>query len=71
VRVTREADQIVVEVTDDGRGAIPVGAPAPDGSGNGLRGMRERARAVGGTLDAGPIAGGGWQVRATLPVGAP
>jgi signal transduction histidine kinase len=32
--------------------------------------MRERARAVGGTLDAGPMAGGGWRVRATLPVGA-
>jgi signal transduction histidine kinase len=71
VRVTREADHVVVEVTDDGRGAVPVGAPAPDGSGNGLRGMRERARAVGGTLDAGPMAGGGWRVQATLPVVTP
>jgi signal transduction histidine kinase len=69
VRVTREADRVVVEVTDDGRGAVPVGAPAPDGSGNGLRGMQERARAVGGTLDAGPMAGGGWRVRASLPLG--
>ena len=49
-------------------GAIPVGAPAPDGTGHGLRGMRERALAVGGTLDAGPIGDGGWRVCATLPV---
>jgi signal transduction histidine kinase len=69
VRVAREPEHVVVEVTDDGRGAVPVGAPAPDGTGHGLRGMRERALAVGGTLDAGPIGGGGWRVRATLPVG--
>jgi signal transduction histidine kinase len=69
VRVGREADRVVVEVTDDGRGAVPVGAPAPDGAGQGLRGMRERAVAAGGSLDAGPVAGGGWRVRATLPVG--
>ncbi len=68
VRVSREPGHVVVEVNDDGRGAIPVGAPAPDGTGHGLRGMRERALAVGGTLDAGPIGGGGWRVRATLPV---
>jgi signal transduction histidine kinase len=68
VRVAREPGHVVVEVTDDGRGAIPVGAPAPDGTGHGLRGMRERALAVGGTLDAGPIGDGGWRVCATLPV---
>jgi signal transduction histidine kinase len=70
VRVTREPDRVEVEVTDDGRGAVPVGAPAPDGGGHGLRGMRERARAVGGTLAAGPVAGGGWRVLAPVPVGA-
>jgi signal transduction histidine kinase len=69
VRVAREADRVVVEVTDDGRGAVPVGAPAPGGSGHGLRGMRERARAVGGTLEAGPLADGGWRVHAVLPMG--
>ncbi|MFG1606672.1 histidine kinase [Actinoplanes sp. NPDC049265] len=36
------------------------------GSGNGIPGMRERARATGGDLTAGPRPGGGWQVRATL-----
>ena len=36
--------------------------------GNGLIGMRERAHVYGGTLDAGPAPGGGWRVRAALPV---
>ncbi len=71
VRVAREDDRVVIDVTDDGRGAVPVGAPAPDGSGNGVRGMRERAEAAGGTLEAGPRAEGGWHVHATLPVAAP
>jgi signal transduction histidine kinase len=31
--------------------------------------MRERALVFGGTLEAGPRAGGGWQVTATLPFG--
>ena len=70
VRVAREDEHVVIDVTDDGRGAVPVGAPAPDGSGHGVRGMRERAEAAGGTLEAGPRAGGGWHVRATLPVGS-
>jgi signal transduction histidine kinase len=69
VRVTREDDRVVIDVTDDGRGAVTVGAPAPDGTGNGVRGMRERTQAAGGTFEAGPRAEGGWQVRATLPLG--
>jgi signal transduction histidine kinase len=36
--------------------------------GNGLIGMRERANVYGGTLEVGPAPGGGWQVRAELPV---
>jgi signal transduction histidine kinase len=71
VRVVCEGDRVVIDVTDDGRGAVPVGAPAPDGSGNGVRGMRERAQAAGGTLEAGPRAEGGWNVHAVLPVTAP
>ncbi|WP_425386964.1 sensor histidine kinase [Amycolatopsis benzoatilytica] len=49
----------------------PGRAPAPRLSvagGNGVIGMRERANVYGGTLEVGPAAGGGWQVRAVLPV---
>jgi signal transduction histidine kinase len=65
VRVTaaREGDGVRVEVADDG-----VGAGAGDGgSGNGLRGMRERAAALSGTVESGPAEHGGWRVRARLP----
>jgi signal transduction histidine kinase len=57
-------EDLVVEVADDGRG-VPVGARIDDG--NGLAGMRERALSVGGSLEAGPRAGGGFLVRARLP----
>jgi signal transduction histidine kinase len=71
VRVRREDDAVVIEVEDDGVGRrTPVNGHAP-GTGNGLRGMHERALAVGGTLEAGPRRHGGWRVEASLPVGAP
>jgi signal transduction histidine kinase len=38
----------------------------PPGEGRGLRGMRERALAYGGDLEAGPVDGGGWRVRMRL-----
>ncbi|HEV2890185.1 MAG TPA: histidine kinase [Frankiaceae bacterium] len=50
-----------VEVADDGTGA----APGPGGTGMGVRGMRERAEATGGTFACGPRPGGGYAVRAT------
>ena len=57
------SDGVEVEVDDTGAGA----SSAADGRGNGLRGMRERAGLLGGRLEAGPRAGGGFQVRAWLP----
>lgn len=67
VDIDYSTDHVQVTVADDGRGAS-----VPDGAGHGLVGMRERVSLVGGTLQAGPRPGGGWLVRATLPVdGAP
>ena len=40
----------------------------PVRAGGGIEGMRERVALVGGELEAGPRAGGGWSVRATLPL---
>jgi signal transduction histidine kinase len=60
-----EADGALhVSVTDDGTGPAPGAGPC----GFGLVGMRERARTVGGTLDAGPRAEGGFAVAAVLPL---
>jgi signal transduction histidine kinase len=55
---------LVLEVSDDGRGA----AAEADGLGQGLLGMRERAAMVGGTVRTGPRPGGGFRVRAELPL---
>jgi signal transduction histidine kinase len=58
-----ESERVTVVVRDDGAG----GAPG-DGRGRGLAGMRERVEPRGGTLTAGPRPGGGFEVRATIPV---
>ncbi|MDB6427168.1 sensor histidine kinase [Curtobacterium sp. 20TX0008] len=58
-------DGIEVEVADDGHGAGAVRDPG--GSGLGHVGMRERVAAVGGRIEIGPRARGGYLVRAWLP----
>jgi signal transduction histidine kinase len=68
VRLEYAADELRIEVTDTGRGA---GLERSFVEGQGVTGMRTRAGAVGGTLEAGPRAGGGFTVRARLPVAAP
>nr|WP_269453850.1 histidine kinase [Pseudoclavibacter sp. 13-3] len=52
-----------LQIDDDGRGALS----SDDGEGNGLRGMRERLALYDGNVQAGPRAGGGFSVHATLP----
>jgi signal transduction histidine kinase len=66
VRLEYGDRDLTVRVEDDGCGP---GAARPGGSGgSGLAGMRERAAAVGGTLDAGGRPDGGFQVVARLPL---
>ena len=76
-------DDVVVQVDDDGAAAGPA-RPGANGSGgngqgangsggkgtggNGIAGMTERAQALGGALEAGPRPGGGFRVRARLPL---
>lgn len=63
LEVRRDGDTLVIVVEDDGAGET-----APADEGHGIAGMRERAHALGGTFTAGPRAGGGWAVRAMLPL---
>jgi signal transduction histidine kinase len=63
VSLSYRPDEIGIDVTDNGHGPKAAGGPA----GHGHAGMRERAAAVGGTLQTGPRAGGGYQVTARLP----
>jgi signal transduction histidine kinase len=69
VRIEYHEQDLTVQVDDDGRGPSAYAAPA---DGSGIRGMRERAAALGGDLQAGWRPGGGFRVRAHLPLdGAP
>ncbi|WP_030920710.1 sensor histidine kinase [Streptosporangium amethystogenes] len=75
-------EALEIRVTDEGRRTAPVHdsadpylpAPHPISGGSsakpgcGIVGMRERCQLLGGELDAGPISGGGFEVRARLPL---
>ncbi len=70
VTLDYRANDLVVEVADAGR-PFPAAGPAvttADGGGRGLLGLRERMTLYGGDLMAGPRPGGGWLVRARMPV---
>jgi two-component system sensor histidine kinase DesK len=63
ITVHRVHDVAELELHDDG-----VGAPGSAGDGSGLRGLAERMAEVGGTLEAGPAAEGGFRLVARVPI---
>jgi signal transduction histidine kinase len=64
VRIRYGTADVDIEVSNEGP------APAGTGSGRGLAGMRERVSVVGGELHVGGRPGGGFTVRARIPVGS-
>ncbi|WP_406707616.1 ATP-binding protein, partial [Streptomyces griseiscabiei] len=64
VRLDHGGGELRLRIDDDG----PATAADAGGGGNGLVGMRERAAALGGRIEAGPRADGGFRVLAVLPV---
>jgi signal transduction histidine kinase len=66
VTLRYQPDGLTIEVTDDG-----LASPAPGSGGHGLAGMRERIEMYGGTVQAGPLEGGGFGVVAHLPSAQP
>lgn len=67
VRCVEHPGLFQLEVADDGTARSADGTAASTGMG--LASMRERVEALGGTFSAGPVAGGGWRVFATVPKG--
>jgi signal transduction histidine kinase len=64
IRVAREADELVVEIADDGRGGADAAA------GTGLHGLADRIDALGGELAVDSPPGAGTCIRARLPLSA-
>jgi signal transduction histidine kinase len=81
LHVAYRPDSLELEVRNDADPKIPpAGSAVPvlvasgaraGGGGHGLVGMRERATMLGGSLDAGPTADGGFRIAAVLPVSPP
>jgi len=63
VTVSYAADELRIDVEDDGRGSSPT-----DGLGHGLVGVRERVKLYGGEMTAGAENGGGFALRTRLPL---
>jgi len=67
VTVRHEPGAVFISVVDDGNGNGSKPSPVA-GGGRGIIGMRERVAVLGGDIDVGPVDGGGFRVRARLPV---
>jgi signal transduction histidine kinase len=74
VEISYDEDAMTINVDDDGCGRASGSSTASDHAsrelGHGILGMRERAHALGGELQAGPRPGGGFRVSARLPIAA-
>lgn len=66
ITISEANDGVRFEMFDDGVGSRD-GRAESNGSGHGLRGLRERMAKLGGTLDAGAVPGGGFRIAASLP----
>lgn len=67
VVATYRPDSVEVEIVN----ARSRGSSGRPPGGHGIAGMRERAQLFGGTLESGPIEGGGFRVRARFPIDGP
>jgi signal transduction histidine kinase len=65
VQLTYGNGDLTLQIDDDGRGDV-----GQSGGGSGIAGMRERATALGGELEAATQPSGGFRVRARLPIGS-
>jgi two-component system sensor histidine kinase DesK len=68
IRIRHAHDAIRAEISDDGEGKSAATPTSPGGGGSGLRGLAERAAAVGGQIEARPREIGGFRLAATLPL---
>ena len=67
--IESDGARALLTVQDDGDGSSGAADGASPPGGHGIDGMRDRAKLLGGTLDAGPLPGSGFRVRASIPVG--
>lgn len=69
IQLCRDGSELSVTVEDDGHGSSPARVPTQrERHGEGIAGMRERAVALGGRLEARPRPEGGFRVGARLPL---
>jgi two-component system sensor histidine kinase DesK len=66
--IRHEHDTVRADISDDGEGKASDAPASPSGSGSGLRGLAERAAAVGGQIEAHSRPTGGFRLAATLPL---
>ncbi len=68
IHIEREGDDVVLTISDDGKGPQQAETVRGARSGTGLPGLRERFTIENGSLDAAPMADGGFRLVATMPM---